>query len=69
MQLEDNFQPDSVVQTVVDAFLTRAKFGKAKYGVDLDRQDLDNLAWIKHAKEEAMDFILYLTKLEQELQK
>lgn len=68
MQSED-FKPDSVVQEIVDRFLTRAEFGKAKYGTDLDRQDLSLLDWIAHAREEAMDYVLYLTKIERELQK
>ena len=69
MVSEDNFTPDSVVQAVVDRFITRAKFGKQKYGTDLDRQDLDPLAWIQHLREELMDAILYLAKLEKEIEK
>ena len=67
MKHNDEFKPDSIVQAVVDKFITRAKFGKQKYGTDLDRQDLSVLDWIQHAKEEMMDGILYLTKLEEEL--
>ena len=62
-----DFKPDIVVQEIVDRFLTRAEFGKAKYGTDLDRQDLSLLDWIAHAREEAMDYVLYLTKIEREL--
>lgn len=64
-----DFKPDSIVEEIVDRFLTRAEFGKAKYGTDLDRQDLSLLDWIAHAREEAMDYVLYLTKIERELQK
>lgn len=63
----DDFKPDSVVQAIVDKFITRAKFGKQKYNTDLDRQDLGVLDWIQHAQEEAQDMILYLEKLRQEL--
>jgi hypothetical protein len=69
MEHNDEFKPDSIVQAVVDKFITRAKFGKQKYGTDLDRQDLSVLDWIQHVKEEMMDGILYLTKLEEELKK
>jgi hypothetical protein len=58
---------DSVVDSVIDQFITRATFGKEKYGTDLDREDLNVLDWIKHAKEEHMDAILYLEKLKSML--
>ena len=59
--------PDSVVQSVIDKFLERARVGKEKYGTDLDRTDLSVLDWIKHAQEEHMDAILYLEKLRKTL--
>lgn len=58
-------QTDSVVDSVIDQFVSRAKFGKTKYGVDLDREDLSVLEWIEHAKQEHMDAILYLEKLKK----
>ena len=54
---------DSVVQEVVQKFETRARFGWDKYGHDLDRMDLTLDEWLNHAQEEAMDFILYITKI------
>lgn len=65
----DDFKPDSVVQAIVDKFITRAKFGKQKYNTDLDRQDLSVLDWIQHTQDEMHDGILYLEKLKQELLK
>jgi hypothetical protein len=62
-----SFVPDSIVQSVVDAFIQRAKFGKEKYGTTLDREDLTVDEWIQHAKEEHMDAILYLEKLQKTL--
>ena len=56
---------DSVVTAIIDQFTSRAKMGKAKYGVDLDRNDLTLLEWIEHAKQEHMDAILYLEKIKQ----
>ena len=58
---------DSLVKSVIQKFLDRAKMGKEKYGTDLDRKDLSHLQWINHAQEELMDGILYLEKLKQEL--
>jgi hypothetical protein len=56
---------DSIVRSVVQAFLQRAAVGKQKYGTTLDRTDLSVLEWIQHAQEEHMDAILYLEKLKQ----
>lgn len=62
-----DFTPDSVVQFVIENFVTRAEKGFAKYGNTLDRTDLTLEDWINHALEEHMDAILYLTKLKQEV--
>lgn len=56
---------DSVVMSILHKFVQRSKFGKQKYGTDLDRTDLSVLDWIQHAQEEHMDAILYLEKLKQ----
>jgi len=58
---------DSIVDSIIDQFVERARMGKAKYGTDLDRDDLDILEWIEHAKQEHMDAILYLEKIKQTL--
>ena len=63
-QQQDN-KLDSVVTSIINQFTKRAQFGKAKYGVDLDRDDLTLLEWIEHAKQEHMDAILYLEKIKQ----
>ena len=47
---------DQVIQKITD----RAVFGKKKYGVTLEREDLTTLDWLEHAQEEAMDLALYL---------
>jgi hypothetical protein len=54
---------DSIVDSVVDKFIDRARFGKKKYGTDLDRTDLSLEEWIEHALQEHMDAILYLQKI------
>ena len=58
---------DTVVDSIVDSFISRAIKGKTKYGHTLDRQDLSTLEWIRHAQEELMDGILYLEKLKKTL--
>jgi hypothetical protein len=56
---------DSIVDSVIDQFVSRAIMGKEKYGCGLDRTDLNLLDYINHALEEHMDAILYLEKLKK----
>ena len=65
LQTRTIHQTDSIVDSVIDQFVSRARFGKEKYGTDLDRNDLSVLDWIEHVKQEHMDAILYLEKLER----
>lgn len=65
----DEFTPDSIVQSIIEKFIDRAKMGKEKYGQTLDRSDLSFEDYINHALEEHMDAILYLTKAQQMFKK
>ncbi len=60
---------DKFVQSVKEKFEQRSQIGIKKYNTTLEREDLDFMAWINHAQEEAMDFILYLEKLKDFAQK
>jgi hypothetical protein len=60
---------DSIVESVINQFKQRSDVGIEKYGVTLDRNDLNTLEWINHAQQEAMDFVLYLEKLKHEIEK
>jgi hypothetical protein len=53
---------DSVVDSIIDKFIERATVGKAKYGTDLDRNDLSLEDWLEHSIQEKMDYILYMQK-------
>ena len=53
---------DSIVDSVIDKFVERATFGKAKYNTDLDRQDLSLEDWLEHSIQEKLDDILYMQK-------
>ena len=57
---------DTIVESVINQFKDRSEVGIAKYGVTLNREDLNTLEWITHAQQEAMDFCLYLERLKQE---
>lgn len=46
----------AVVQKIRD----RGDAGLKKYGVTLDRDDLDDVAWLEHAQMEVLDLAQYL---------
>jgi hypothetical protein len=58
---------DRIVSQVIQQFEERSKRGIEKYGTNLERTDLDTLDWIQHAQEEAMDFVLYLERLKEQI--
>ena len=58
---------DPIVEKVRAQLLQRSQVGLKKYGVGLDRKDLNVHQWIDHAIEEALDLALYLTRLKEEL--
>lgn len=41
----------------------RADMGLKKYGVSMEREDLSVKQWLQHARDEALDLAVYLTKL------
>jgi len=48
---------------VCEKIKARSIVGKQKYGVTMEEETLTRLAWLVHAQEEAMDFVVYLQKL------
>ena len=65
--VNNSYCADSIVNSVISAFIGRSNIGLQKYGTTLDRDDLSVLDWIQHAQEEHMDAILYLEKLKTKL--
>ena len=53
---------DSVCKKIQD----RAKVGKNKYGVTMERGDLSLKEWMIHLQEELMDAIVYIEKTLEE---
>ena len=58
---------DPTVLTVLRKFEERSQFGMKHYGTSMADNPLDTLAWVEHAQQEAMDFVLYLERLKQEV--
>ena len=66
-ETSETYIKDSIVESIINQFKQRSDVGIKKYNTTLDRNDLSTLEWIEHAKQEAMDFILYLEKLKSEV--
>lgn len=54
---------DYIVEKVIESFKERSNVGIKKYGVTLDRGDLNFSEWLNHAQQESMDLILYLERM------
>ena len=71
----DNQEPtkkkikDTIVESVINQFKQRSEVGINKYGVTLDRTDLNTLQWMIHFREELQDGLLYLERIIQDTQK
>ena len=59
---------DKIVQSVLEKYQQRSEVGQAKYGVTLERNDLNFLQWLNHIQEELMDATLYIERLRLELE-
>ena len=60
---------DTIVEAVIEQFKERSSVGIEKYGVTLDRTDLNRLEWMVHFREELMDGLLYLERVIQDTEK
>lgn len=63
-----NQMKDKIVKEVIDKFKQRSNVGIEKYGVTLERGDLNYIEWLTHLQEELMDATLYVQKLKSELE-
>jgi hypothetical protein len=60
--------PLEVEEAVIEEIRKRRDAGRKKYGTSMEREDLTIEQWTQHAKEEALDFAIYLEKLKRELE-
>lgn len=58
---------DHVVNTVIDKYKERMRFGFLKYKTNLMRQDLNTFDWLNHLQQELMDATLYLERLKMQI--
>jgi hypothetical protein len=67
MDFETYDQSDPIVAAVIRKMYQRSQVGIKKYGTTLEENNEDD--FLNHAIEEAMDLILYLTKVKSILEK
>jgi hypothetical protein len=67
MDFETYEQSDPIVAAVIRKMYQRSQVGIKKYGTTLEENNEDD--FLNHAIEEAMDLILYLTKVKSILEK
>lgn len=60
---------DSIIEVVRNDLLSRSQLGIKKYGVTLDRTDLNLRDWLQHAYEETLDQANYLKRSIMEIDK
>lgn len=58
---------DPIVSMVIAQFRSRSKIGIKKYNTTLAENNLSLVEWLEHAKEEAMDQVLYLERAINEI--
>ena len=56
-------------EQVINKIRERAKVGKNKYGVTMERTDLNTLEWLIHLQEELMDASVYVERLLNDLKR
>jgi len=66
---KSKFTSDAIVNDVLDLFIKRHKQGMKKFKITMEKNNKPVVEWIKDAKEECMDKILYLAKAEKQLRK
>lgn len=57
-----------IEEDIAKRLLDRAAVGKAKYGVTMERTDLNFYDWLTHLQEELLDGAVYIEKLRQDFQ-
>lgn len=56
-----------IIKQVIADITSREKKGFETYGTTMDRTDLDLFEWLNHAYEEALDFAIYIKKIQNTL--
>ena len=57
---------DNNVNEICHEFIERSNVGFEKYGVTTERTDLSFEQWVQHLKEELMDAVVYIHKVQKD---
>jgi hypothetical protein len=60
--------PDKNVNEICTEFIDRSEHGFRKYGVTTERNDLTPEQWIQHLKEELMDAVVYIHRIQKNIE-
>lgn len=52
-----------IEESVIQQILQRAQVGEKKYGITMERTDLNFLDWLNHLQQELLDATIYIEKL------
>lgn len=52
-----------IEERVIELILRRRESGRAKYGMTMERRDIDLVGWIRHLQEELIDAAIYSEKI------
>ncbi|MBQ57584.1 hypothetical protein CL642_01165 [bacterium] len=58
----------SIEDKVCEKIQKRSEVGKSKYGVTMERTDLNTVEWLTHLQEELMDASVYVERLLGDIQ-
>ena len=58
---------DPIVEAAIAELRKRSQEGILKYGTTMARTDIDLLGWMQHFKEELMDAVVYVTRIQRDL--
>lgn len=61
--LSPSVRVDPFIEAVRAKLHARSQVGLIKYGIGLDRADLDQKAWLLHLQEELLDAAAYIERL------
>lgn len=56
-----------IEEKVISKIRDRAEIGEKKYGVTMERKDLNLYEWLNHLQEELMDASVYIEKVLEEI--
>ena len=59
---------DPLIDRLITKILSRSDAGMVKYGVTMERKDVEHVQWLQHAQEEALDLAVYLQRCIEDLE-